>query len=419
VGGQSHIPLQQRVQAATLAHIRHIHTNYDALLREGTEKGDARRAIEKDCLEKLISWRSEDEKNIDLVEGMLCEIIHLDDDDDAVKGLEEDENGRSQIESSALSRREINRRNARFKKYEAVRVEFKTKAGRSRATRPGQAVSQPQKFLRPAPPQPLSIMPPRSYYPQHQLPLHGSFNPPMSKSASQQFIDLTSPSPPRHRLGFERKGEIRSAPSYKQYGIPYYQSSDVFLPRMQPPYTREPVSYQDYSEVVQPRGPPSTSQFRVPLPDVPLPSVEGGFVHPDERHQLNTAPEGSLGSPANDRSKIVYNDPVHDPVRNEADGRYYVAGNYPHSQNMPSLPRTAHNVPVLSTKELEAFGYQRSQMVYIDDCTQPLAQSRGEPPLQTYSNAFQLQLAAPFQANDFGNAAEMMRRYDMERQRRF
>jgi hypothetical protein len=56
VGRSSTVSLDKKVILAVIAHVRHKHTNYDALLREGRARDDARRAIRTDLESVLRKW---------------------------------------------------------------------------------------------------------------------------------------------------------------------------------------------------------------------------------------------------------------------------------------------------------------------------------------------------------------------------
>jgi len=81
IGNEGRLPLSRRVQLATGAHIRHVYTEYDKLLRLMTW-ADARREVESRCLEKIVEWRGDLEENDDEVEEILRETIILDDETD-------------------------------------------------------------------------------------------------------------------------------------------------------------------------------------------------------------------------------------------------------------------------------------------------------------------------------------------------
>jgi hypothetical protein len=56
VGRSSTMPLDKKVTLAVIAHVRHKHTKYDTLLREGKARDDARKAIWKDMETILRKW---------------------------------------------------------------------------------------------------------------------------------------------------------------------------------------------------------------------------------------------------------------------------------------------------------------------------------------------------------------------------
>jgi hypothetical protein len=68
------------VQLAVGAHIRHVYTAYDQLLRI-VNRSDARNLIEDDCLTMLVAWRGEDQAYDEGFEEIFREVIILEDDD--------------------------------------------------------------------------------------------------------------------------------------------------------------------------------------------------------------------------------------------------------------------------------------------------------------------------------------------------
>lgn len=93
------LPISRRVQLAVVAHIRHVYTDYDSLLRTGTYY-EARAAIEKPCLDLLAQWRSDDDDDPNAMEEILREVIVIDDDD------EEDGDRKSPLTSQQYSNRD-------------------------------------------------------------------------------------------------------------------------------------------------------------------------------------------------------------------------------------------------------------------------------------------------------------------------
>lgn len=86
----------RRAQLAVVAHIRHTYTEYDALLKQ-VQYNEARRRVEKLCLDRLIRWRGDDHDTGDM-EDVLREVIVIpdDDDDDNDEGHESKESRRIQ-----------------------------------------------------------------------------------------------------------------------------------------------------------------------------------------------------------------------------------------------------------------------------------------------------------------------------------
>ncbi|KAI9794830.1 MAG: hypothetical protein M1816_002958 [Peltula sp. TS41687] len=82
VGTAENLPFLRRVQLAVLAHIRHVHTDYDHLLRTGAcEKLEARARIEQACHRMIVEW-SGDEENAKVMREILREVIVISDDED-------------------------------------------------------------------------------------------------------------------------------------------------------------------------------------------------------------------------------------------------------------------------------------------------------------------------------------------------
>ena len=75
------LPLPRRVQLAVVAHIRHMYTGYDKLLKEVPWQA-ARSLVEKQTLTKLAEWRGEDEGDSNAIEEILREVIVISDDED-------------------------------------------------------------------------------------------------------------------------------------------------------------------------------------------------------------------------------------------------------------------------------------------------------------------------------------------------
>ncbi|PGH03850.1 hypothetical protein GX51_03838 [Blastomyces parvus] len=96
VGTAVELPLARRVQLAVVAHIRHVYTNYDRLLRI-TSFQDARAAVEEPTLAKLVQWRGDDENGKPVLEDVFREVIVISDDED-------DEEDESDLADEGFSR---------------------------------------------------------------------------------------------------------------------------------------------------------------------------------------------------------------------------------------------------------------------------------------------------------------------------
>ncbi|KAJ1338016.1 DUF2293 domain-containing protein [Microdochium nivale] len=81
VGMAKDLTLARRVQLAALAHIRHTMTRYDVLLKE-TDWANARKAVEKPCLDVIVKWRGDEETGRDQLDEILREVIEISDSED-------------------------------------------------------------------------------------------------------------------------------------------------------------------------------------------------------------------------------------------------------------------------------------------------------------------------------------------------
>jgi len=81
VGMAKDLTLARRVQLAALAHIRHTMTRYDELLKE-TDWANARKAVEKPCLDIIVKWRGDEETGRDQLDEILREVIEISDTED-------------------------------------------------------------------------------------------------------------------------------------------------------------------------------------------------------------------------------------------------------------------------------------------------------------------------------------------------
>lgn len=74
----SGLTLARRVQLAAIAYIRHTHTRYDELLKT-TSWANARKAVEKPCLDIIVKWRGDEETGRDQLDEILREVIEISD----------------------------------------------------------------------------------------------------------------------------------------------------------------------------------------------------------------------------------------------------------------------------------------------------------------------------------------------------
>lgn len=63
-----------------MAHIRHVYTDYDRLLKV-TSFHEARSVVEEPTLAKLVAWRGDDENGKTILEDVFREVIVISDDD--------------------------------------------------------------------------------------------------------------------------------------------------------------------------------------------------------------------------------------------------------------------------------------------------------------------------------------------------
>lgn len=70
------------MQLAVVAHIRHVYTDYDKMLKTGTWM-QARQNVEHVSLAKLKEWRDESGEQSNEIEDTFREVIVLDDDDES------------------------------------------------------------------------------------------------------------------------------------------------------------------------------------------------------------------------------------------------------------------------------------------------------------------------------------------------
>ncbi|KAI9039526.1 DUF2293 domain-containing protein [Aspergillus affinis] len=82
VGTAVELPLARRAQLAVVAHIRHVYTDYDRLLKT-TSFHEARSTVEEPTLARLVEWRGDDENGKTILEDVFREVIVISDDEDS------------------------------------------------------------------------------------------------------------------------------------------------------------------------------------------------------------------------------------------------------------------------------------------------------------------------------------------------
>ncbi|KAJ5772826.1 hypothetical protein N7457_007722 [Penicillium paradoxum] len=82
VGTATELPMARRAQLAVVAHVRHVYTDYDRLLKL-TSFHEARGNVEHTTLAKVIEWRGDDENGQTVLEDVFREVIVISDDDDS------------------------------------------------------------------------------------------------------------------------------------------------------------------------------------------------------------------------------------------------------------------------------------------------------------------------------------------------
>lgn len=97
VGTANELPLARRAQLAVVAHIRHIYTDYDKLLRSGSYH-DARGIVEVPTLDKLMEWRGDDENGTKELEDVIREVVVISDEEDSDDDDVEDQGRDNSVE---------------------------------------------------------------------------------------------------------------------------------------------------------------------------------------------------------------------------------------------------------------------------------------------------------------------------------
>lgn len=84
--------LARRAQLAVVAHIRHTYTNYDYLLKAvNVNWNDARRLVENNTLDRLVSWRGDGNEDTNAMQDIIREVIVISDDEDDVHSNTDDD----------------------------------------------------------------------------------------------------------------------------------------------------------------------------------------------------------------------------------------------------------------------------------------------------------------------------------------
>ena len=82
VGTATELPLVRRAQLSVVAHVRHMYTKYDSLLKR-FQWNEARSMVEGPTLRKLVEWRGDDDSGKEALEDVLREVIVISDDEDS------------------------------------------------------------------------------------------------------------------------------------------------------------------------------------------------------------------------------------------------------------------------------------------------------------------------------------------------
>ncbi|KAF2223093.1 hypothetical protein BDZ85DRAFT_262965 [Elsinoe ampelina] len=92
VGRARTMDLGRKVQLAVAAHIRHEHTAYDSLLNARVPWLECRKAVEADCLRKIIEWRGDDPEALlgEAYQGVLEDTLIMTEDETPAERSEPD-----------------------------------------------------------------------------------------------------------------------------------------------------------------------------------------------------------------------------------------------------------------------------------------------------------------------------------------
>ena len=89
MGTSGDLSLVRRAQLAVTAHIRHVYTDYDRLLKL-IKWADARKQVQRNCLDVLVQWRGDDDDDGEIADILQEVIVIPDDDDDDDGGSKQD-----------------------------------------------------------------------------------------------------------------------------------------------------------------------------------------------------------------------------------------------------------------------------------------------------------------------------------------
>ena len=81
MGTASELSLPKRVQLAVVAHIRHVYTDYDKLLKKVPYQ-QARAMVEQPSLDKMAQWRGDNDDDPNAMVAILEDVIVIPDDDE-------------------------------------------------------------------------------------------------------------------------------------------------------------------------------------------------------------------------------------------------------------------------------------------------------------------------------------------------
>ena len=110
VGTALELSLIRRAQLAVVAHIRHVYTVYDKLLRQ-THYREARNLVEKPTLRKLVEWRGDDENGKQVLEDVFREVVVISDDEDV---SEDEDAGMNEVRDVSVEIVSSNTRSEHF-----------------------------------------------------------------------------------------------------------------------------------------------------------------------------------------------------------------------------------------------------------------------------------------------------------------